>query len=155
MATDLLKNLYFFKEMPPQALELIEKITKERLYSPGQDIFAQGDKASSLFIVKMGSVKIHLEGSEGDAIEISILGTGLHFGEMAFLDGESRSASATAVEATKLLEINYEGLSSLLEKNPTIAAPFYRSIAQFLCGRLRHTTMTMSQVKDKLLLRHF
>jgi CRP-like cAMP-binding protein len=87
-------------------------------------------------------------------MEIAMLGTGSHFGEMSFIDGEPRSASAVAVEKTELIVLNYEKLKRCLEARPEAAVKMYRELAHFLAGRLRLTTNDLSYAREKN-LSHF
>ncbi len=89
-----------------------------------------------------------------DAVEVAQLGTGGHFGEMSFVDGEPRSATVVALERTELVKLDFDRLRGFFEKNPAVAVKVYRSLALFLCGRLRVTTMDLSFSREKN-IRHF
>ena len=82
------------------------------------------------------------------------LGTGSHFGEMALLDKERRSASAVAQSESDIVEIDYENLQPLLDSNAAIATHFYRALSRFLCSRLRLTTLDLSYSRSQN-LSHF
>ena len=102
----------------------------------------------------MGSVRVLQKGHAGDAIEVAVLGSGSHFGEMAFLDQEKRSATVEALEKTEVLRVDYDKLRAALSTNPVIAVKFLRAMALFLCGRLRVTTNDLSFARE-LNLKHF
>ncbi len=146
---NLLHNIYLFKEMKDVEINIINDICETETYSPGDDVFSQGDVATSLYVISYGSVRIHTKGSDGDNIEISSLGTGSHFGEMAMLDEEKRSATITAIEKTDIVRISYDKLQIALNNNPNIAVKFYRALSKFLCGRLRITTNDLSFAREK------
>lgn len=146
---NLLKNIYLFKLLNNDELELISETSEINTYAPGEDIFSQEDVATSMYVINFGSVRIHIKGTEGDNIEVANLGTGSHFGEMAFLDGEKRSASATALEKTDIVSINYDKLNTLLKEYPSVAVKVYQALSKFLCGRLRITTNDLSFAREK------
>lgn len=154
MESSIFKNLYLFKELEPAELAQVSEIAQEKTYSAGQDIFISGQAASSLYLIRMGTVKIYSTSKTGDDIAISNLSSGSHFGEMPLLDGEKRSATAQATETATLIEIPYEPLKKLLTANPNMAAKIYFAMAHFLCGRLRNTNEDLSKAKE-LRLRHF
>lgn len=155
MATkNLLQNIYLFKKMQGEELDLVSQAVESLTLSPGESIFHQGDRAKAMYFIKYGSVKIHQKSSSGDSIEVATLGTGSHFGEMSFVDGEPRSATATAAEKSEILIFDYERLSQVLQKAPQVAVKFYRELAHFLCGRLRITTNDLSFVRERNLT-HF
>lgn len=151
---NLLQNVYLFKGLNQQQLEDINKIAELCTYTPGEDIFAQDDVAKALYIIKYGSVRIHQKTKSGDNVEVAMLATGSHFGEIAFLDGEKRSATATAVEKSDIVVLDYEKLGVILKGNAPMAVHFYRELAHFLCGRLRITTNDLSFAREKN-VRHF
>ncbi len=153
MGADLFKNVYLFKDFSPQELESLSSISKVETFNPGDEVFSQGDAALALFVIKFGTVRIRRSGKE-NAVDIAQLGTGGHFGEMPFLDGESRSATVQAVERTEIIRIDFDKLRSLLESTPSMAVKVYKALAVFLCGRLRLTTMDLSFSREKN-IRHF
>jgi CRP-like cAMP-binding protein len=67
--------------------------------------------------------------------ELALLGPREGFGEMAILDQETRSATATAAEPTTLLKIDRDSFDRLIEQNPSVARGIYRMLTQ----RLRST----------------
>ena len=154
MSQNLLKNVYLFKNLTNSEMEIVNEAGMAKTFNPGDDIFSQGDTAKALYVIRLGSIKIHQRSSSGDNIEVANLGSGSHFGEMAFVDGEPRSASATAIEKTELVVLDYQKLKAVLEENQSIAVHFYRELAHFLCGRLRVTTNDLSFAREKN-LSHF
>jgi len=153
MAASLLQDIYLFKEFSPKELEQLSEKGSLKTFNAGAEIFAQGDQAQSLFVIRSGTVKIGRESADR-TIELAQLGSGAHFGEMSFVDGEPRSASATAVERTDVLEIGFEALNAHFAQQPGVAVKFFRSMSHFLAGRLRLTTMDLSFAREKN-IRHF
>lgn len=151
---NLLQNVYLFKNLSSEQMEVVSEAGRLETFNAGDDIFAQGDSAQALYVIKYGSIRIHQKSSSGDNIEVANLGTGSHFGEMALVDGEPRSASATAIEKSEIVVLDYEKLNSILDKHVSIAASFYKELAHFLCGRLRITTNDLSFAREKN-LSHF
>lgn len=154
MSQDLLKKIYLFEEFPAEQLSQVLDLAKMETYQKGDEVFSQNDSATALYMVKYGSVRIFRETKNGDRIEVAILGTGSHFGEMPLIDREPRSATAEAVEKCEILRIPYENLVALLEKEPKLAVKFYRSVSKFLSGRLRQTTTDLTFSRE-INLRHF
>lgn len=154
MSSNLLQNVYLFKGLGGADLEKISSAGSLETFNAGDDIFSQNDTAKALYVIKHGSIKIHQRSGSGDNIAVANLGTGSHFGEMAFVDGEARSASATAVEKSEIVVLDYDKLHSILGENPSIAVHFYKELAHFLCGRLRITTNDLSFAREKN-LSHF
>ncbi len=154
MDSHLLQNIYLFKELDKNELAQVESIVKEKSYSPGEEIFSRGDTAEAMFVIKMGGVSIRNQSTKGDDIKIATLGSGSHFGEMPFLDNEKRSATASVMEPSSIIEIAYKDLKNLIDKNDKIAIKVYKALATYLGGRLRVTTQDLNYVKE-INLRHF
>lgn len=150
---NLIQNVYLFKDLSPKELESVNAIATVETYNPGDEVFCEGDKAASLFVIKFGSVRIRRSGKD-DSVDVAQLGTGSHFGEMSFVDGEARSATVIAMEKSEIVKIDFDALRKVFEKEPAIAVKAYRSFAHFLCGRLRLTTMDLSFAREKN-IRHF
>jgi CRP/FNR family cyclic AMP-dependent transcriptional regulator len=151
---NILKKLYLFKDLSEDEIKIIEQAVTNESYGPGEEVFSQGARANDLFLIQSGTVKIHQLADSDDSVEITRIGAGAHFGEMSFLDGEVRSASATSLEQTDLIKINYDKLSEIMIEHPGMAAHFYRQFAIFLCGRMRVTTKDLSFSRSKI-LSHF
>lgn len=149
-----LKNIYLFKEFDASELDTVASVAQEKTYSPGEDIFSSGQDAHSLYVIRIGTVKIYTSTKQGDEMALTTMGSGAHFGEMPFLDSDVRSATAQAVEPTTLVEVNYDKLNDVLKKNDKMAVKFYKSIAKYLGGRLRNTTDDLKHVKE-IKLKHF
>lgn len=152
-SNSLLQNVYLFKDLADKELDLVTRIAKLESFGPGDEVFCEGDEATSLFVIKYGSVKIQHSG-KNDSIDVATLGTGSHFGEMAFVDGEKRSATVVVMERAEIVRIDFTELRQVLEAHPTMAVKVYRSLAHFLCGRLRVTTTDLSFAREKN-IRHF
>ncbi len=146
-----LKNVYLFSNLSEQEMTKVSGIGKEKIVMPGQDIFSAGQKAQSFFVIKMGSVKIFSTAKSGDDMQLIQFGSGSHFGEIPFLDGQVRSANATTTEQTTLIEFNYQDFKNLLNSDGNLAAKIYQNFSQNLSGRLRATTESLQHAKENKL----
>ena len=145
----LLQNIYLFKNLSATQLEEISKITQFEEFEAEKLIFKQDDPAEALFIIKHGSIRIYQTNNQNEFFEVAMLSKGSHFGEMAFVDGKSRSAAAMCVEKSELLTIKYKDLLDLLNKNHDISALLYNAMAVFLAGRLRATTLDLNFSREE------
>lgn len=151
---DLLKSLYLFKNLDSEQISLINSIAEVVKINAGELIFDQGEPAKAMYFIQYGSIKIQQKVSSGDVVDVAVLGTGSHFGEMAFLDSKERSAVAKAVEKSEIVVLQYDQLKKLLDENKDVAVQFYKQLAHFLGGRLRMTTNDLSFCKSQN-LSHF
>lgn len=149
-----LSSVYLFKDLTPAELQSVATIAQERNLTSGEEAFMTGEAAKSFFVIVMGSIKIFSNSSKGDSLGIATLGSGSHFGEMPFFDQGNRSATAQAIESTRMLEISYTDLTALLDSNQAMALKVYRNCARFMATRLRNTLGDLTQAKEAK-LKHF
>lgn len=98
----------------------IKLLGAPQFYKQGHLIFSDGDNAECIYFIESGSVSISIE-KFTDREEISALGPGDYFGEMAFFSGGKRSASATALVDTTLLSVDKITFLNLFESDREIA----------------------------------
>jgi CRP-like cAMP-binding protein len=118
---------------------------KMRSVKRGSTIFSKGDVGTSLFAVCSGTVQVIAPSTEGKIAVFNLVREGEFFGEIALLDGGSRTADAVAFTNCRLLAIDRQYFLSLLRNEPEFAIKLLRT----LCARLRHTT---EQVQDLMFL---
>lgn len=130
-----LRRIQIFSKLSDKELEKFLGILSEKTYKDGEIIFHKDDPGSSLFVLKSGLVKISINDKKGNEYILKIMYPFDFFGEMALLDGQSRSATVTSLEISTALIIKREHFISLIEKHPQIAL----SIMAVLSRRLRKT----------------
>ena len=151
---ELLKKVYLFRDMEEDELEELASLAKSCTFYQGDVIFREGDTGDSIYVIRLGSVKIVKADREGNESQVAILGTGSHFGEMTVADRQPRSATVIANEHTKLIKFDVNDLDDLFEKHPEIGFKFYRKLSMGLSRRLRNTTEDLSFTKQLLSSRH-
>ena len=84
-------------------------------------IFEEGSTGRELFVVLEGKVEIAKVGGAGKTVIVT-LGKGEFFGEMAVIDGSSRSATAISAAAdTRVMRINHARFVYLVSQQPAFA----------------------------------
>jgi serine/threonine protein phosphatase PrpC len=139
---EVLKGMPLFKYLSYTELVRVMNTTESRQFDEGERIFADGETGEDMFVILSGQVRLH----KHDA-EITVLGKGAHFGEMALVDKSPRSLSATAVEPSRLLAIRRRDFYEILRKEPGVSVKLLWSFVQVLADRLRKTTADLSGVK--------
>jgi CRP-like cAMP-binding protein len=119
--------------------ERIAALAMRRAYDAGAIIFMRGDPGDSLCGVVRGRVRISVSRPGGKEVFLNIMAPGETFGEIALLDGEPRTATATAMVRTELFVIPREQFLRLLGSEPQLAA----HLIQLLCRRVRWTAQLM------------
>lgn len=104
-------------------IEILGKAGNKRFYPKNTVILNVGDQSSTLYVIHSGKLKVFLANEQGREIVLNILGAGDHFGKMALLDNEVRSASVITMEDSQLTLVTKENLNEYLVKNPELATP--------------------------------
>ena len=123
------------------------QIASYETYQDGQIIFKEGDNGDWIYVVDEGEVEISKNVS-GQRIVVETLKEGDVFGEMAYIDKDPRSATATAKGKTVVGIIDREFFDQEFNK---ISADFQK-ILKTVAFRLRKVTQqsadTQSEKKD-------
>ena len=125
-----LESNKLFCELLPAELEQLHGAARELTFAANQPIFRQGDPGDGIYFVKEGLVQIATMVSTGESKELSKIAPGDLFGELAVLDNEPRSASATADKATTVYFISRDELQKLLEHMPRLFSALVREITR-------------------------
>ncbi len=130
----LLRSLPVFEGLGEGELRKVARLFTQRLYHPGERIFAKDDSGDAAYVVLRGQVDIQLE---ENSPPITTLGIGKIFGELTFLDDAPRAAYAVASQASILLALHRDQFDNLVQREPTLGMVVLRNIALDLSHRLR------------------
>ncbi len=97
----------------------------------GTVVFSEGDQGREMYVIQTGKVKIAKHVRDMERV-LAVLGDGEFFGEMAIINQKPRSATATAVEETKLLVIEPETFDDMVRGNSEIAIRLIKILASRL-----------------------
>ena len=134
-----LPDLELFRNRKAQTLAALEQHMEQRAFQAGEKIFARGDTGDELFLIRRGAVRILLPVSESLSHHLGTFGRGAFFGEMAFLDGEPRSADAVAFSDVELYVLSRAVFDRFAEEHKKAALGLMEGIASVLASRLRYT----------------
>jgi len=134
-----LRRICLFEDLDESALELVSSIVEYRRCPPESTLVEAGSSDRSLFIVYRGSIRIVKLGSDGQESAIAEVLPGQHVGEVTFVVGGHRTATAITNEAAELLVIDPWRFRKLAESHPRIAHRICWNLLRVLCRRLRDT----------------
>jgi transcriptional regulator, Crp/Fnr family len=137
----ILKMNPMFAELDAAELQRISGLCHTRQLAAGEVLFQKGDDGDALFGVRRGQIRIETGASGGARLTLNFLGPGDLFGEVAVLDGQSRTADATAGEPTELFVLRREDFLVHLEREPKIAV----KLIELLCQRIRWMSERMEE----------
>jgi CRP/FNR family transcriptional regulator, cyclic AMP receptor protein len=135
----------FFGSFSPGEIDAVIAHAHPLVCAKGEVLFCKGDPGRGLLAVMRGTVKISVLSEDGREIVLNLMRDGDIFGEIALLDGQPRSADATALTECELLTVDRRDFLPLLREKPDLAL----RLMELLCQRLRHTS---EQVEDLMFL---
>ena len=113
-----------------------------RSVAAGEPICHLGDPGHNMMAIVVGTVRISLPTVRGREIILADLPAGELFGEIAMLDGKSRSANAKALTKCELLVLERRDVLPVLEKYPAACL----RMMEILCARIRRSDERMSDI---------
>ncbi|MFA6014833.1 MAG: SulP family inorganic anion transporter [Gallionellaceae bacterium] len=134
-----LNEIELFKGRTEHTLAALEALMQKRIFKAGEKIFKRGDTGDELFLIRKGAVRIMLPLTEKQSHHLGTFGRGAFFGEMAFLDGDVRSADAVTFSDTELYVLSRNTFDTLAEEHKKLALGLMEGIASVLASRLRYT----------------
>ena len=135
-ATDLLRKTSLFAGVSEEILASLAQCLGKRTFARGMILFHKGSPGNSLYLIDQGKIRIFILSEAGQEISLNIHGSGDCFGELALLDGFSRSAGAMAIERTVTYTLQRQDFLRHLDKSPRMA----RALLAQVSNHLRNAT---------------
>lgn len=110
--------------------------TQTRRYTPGDLAVQRGDTGRDLYIVTAGHFDVLVSGPRGPQ-RASQFGPGDIFGELAFFDGQPRSADVRANGPAEALVMTSAGFERMRLAQPRLAMIFVLDLGRILSLRFR------------------
>ncbi len=135
MTTNTLRNVPLFESLDERAAKALCELLEGMECRADQTLFRAGDAGNAMYLIENGQVRISVKAADGNEITVAELGPGDFFGEMAMLDGQARSANATALEDSRLSILSRKHFMAFMEVNSNVALEMLGAMAR----RLRQT----------------
>ena len=132
---ELLANVPLFSELSARELERVARVAVPRSYPKGVRVFHEGDTSDACYVVREGDLRVTREHPDGRAISLATLGPRDIFGELAMLDGGTRSASIETLSDCELLALPAADMRRVIADHGEIAAKLIAALTR----RLRET----------------
>ena len=142
--TDLAR-IDIFAEIPKEGLDALERVVQSRVIPRRTIVFREGDPGDSFCIINSGRVRVFRKDEKGVEVELTILGPGDSFGEMALFTGEARSANVETIEETNLSVLPKDRFDQILKEHPDFAAAFVKQMSKWV----RHGDFVLQKVAQR------
>ncbi len=105
-------------------------------FAAGQTIFAAGEPGSNVILIESGRVEVSITSITGRKSVLAHMGPGEVLGEIAALDGGTRSADSVAANKVTGLVLARENVLAFVSERPEIA----RAVIVELCLKVRNAS---------------
>ena len=116
-----------FSGLGADSINRIAALCHTQYLAAGEILFRKGDSGDALFGIRRGQIRIESGSPDGGRLTLNFLGAGDLCGEIAVLDGQTRTADATAGEPSELFVLRRNDFLNLLESEPRVAGETHRA----------------------------
>jgi CRP/FNR family transcriptional regulator len=141
-------NLWLFSGLQPEELAAVAERAERRNFEAGQTVFAQGDPAKSLFLIKSGSIRLSRVTENGAEIIMDIRKPGDCLGEYILNDLNSAynyPVSAWCMDKVTTCSFGRKAFEDMVLKFPAIGLRIIQTMAGRIAA-LSERIEAMSQV---------
>jgi CRP/FNR family cyclic AMP-dependent transcriptional regulator len=118
---DVIAQVPLFSDLTQREQSVLAANCRERDYPAGATLLRQGETGVGLFIITNGQVRVTQQAPDGTDRDLGVYGQGAVLGEMSLLDDLPRTATVTAIGATRALVIPVWDFRAALREAPEIA----------------------------------
>ena len=97
-------------------------------YAAGTELFREGDAGKHMYVIQSGRVQLTRR-VRGREVHLATLPPGELFGEMAIINRQPRSATATVIEEAHLLVLDARTFEAMIRGNAEIAIRMIKKLA--------------------------
>jgi CRP-like cAMP-binding protein len=146
----LLKNCELFENISQSILEKLAELLHERKFEKDEVIFSQDEPASAMFLIESGKVLIYREGSGDEKQELATLEKQDFFGELAICEDHKRTASAVAIEETKIQVLFRQEFLKFAHRNIEHGFKILLNLARMVGRKLRDVNHRYYKLFEKI-----
>jgi CRP/FNR family cyclic AMP-dependent transcriptional regulator len=135
-----------FEDFSDNEIKEVLNYTQAYKFNKGDFLFKEGENTKSLYIIFSGNVEISALNSKGERVSFPFSGNGTVLGEIAFLDGRDRTASAQALDVLEAIEITPSNFQRMEIEKPQLAIKFLKELGRIVAERLRWADEVLVEV---------
>ena len=126
----LLARTEVFGDLEERELVEVAQVAVPRHWARGEVIFREGDQGDTCYLLRTGAVVLTREHQDGRMVALAELRAGALFGELAMFRGETRSATAEAIEPTTAVALLASDMQRIIRRSPDLALKFLGTLAE-------------------------
>ncbi|MFZ1879226.1 MAG: cyclic nucleotide-binding domain-containing protein [Gaiellaceae bacterium] len=124
---EALRHVALFAGLDDGEVQQVALLFKERHFAAGETVVKEGADGAAFFLISSGEATVSVSGSERAS-----LGPGDHFGEIALIDEEVRSATIVATTDLVCYGLTFWEFQPLVVENGAIGWKLLQSLVRKL-----------------------
>ena len=119
-------------DLSPEDLAEVEDVCRYKTFAAGTQIIDRHSETRDIFFVVRGRVRVVNFSLSGREVTLDDVSAGGHFGELATIDGEPRSAAVMAIEDSLVVALPYRHFLDVVQRHPSIALKLMTRLARIV-----------------------
>ncbi len=121
---ELVRRVPLFADLSRREAAQVARLFKERRFSDGETVVKEGSGGAAFFVIVSGEATVSVAGKPRRTLRPDD-----YFGEIALIDGGTRSATVTATSDLVCFGLTYWDFRPLVQKNAAIGWKLLQSLA--------------------------
>ena len=139
IADAVIRKAFFNDQLNDLELAIVKERVEIRDFSDGEPILTMQDASFPIVALVSGQVTVVSQFGE----IINVINTGTLFGEIAFLDRQTRTADVVSKGDAQVVFLSEDLISHLEKDHPEMVSQLLLAIARGLCSKLRSAQRMM------------
>ncbi len=143
------KGIFCDLEAPELEDVSLHKVTNT--YKKGQTLFVQGNHPFGLYCINSGNIKVTKTGADGKETIVRIAQGGDVLGHRSLFTSQFYTATATALEETKVCFIDKKYILKLIEEKPSVSLHVINKLSRDMgAAENKLTSLHQKNVRERL-----
>jgi CRP-like cAMP-binding protein len=111
-----------FEGVPEDARMALADRFRLKTFQDGEEVVREGEPGDTFYLIRSGQVDVVTSSmqAKGDQVELSRMGEGDFFGEVALLTDKPRTATVRAHGTTELMELTRTDFDAIVDQYPSV-----------------------------------
>lgn len=117
-------------KIPESLFTYFEQVGQKRFYSQNSIIYMQEEKATDLYLITKGRVRVYSLFKDGREMTIEIVEKGRIFGDSSFIQDATRPVCVSAVSDVELISCSLEAMLPYLSLSPALTKLLFQLLSE-------------------------
>ena len=144
--TDILAGHPVFKDFDTETLDLLAGCARNEHFRPGQTIYAEGDDADKVFLIREGDVSVEISTPHHEPIIVETLRAGDVLGWSWMVPPYKHMSDARALNDVRAISLDAACMRNKAERTPALGYHMFRHFVPHMAVRFRAMRMQLLDV---------